>query len=244
MLDSYLAQTKQLLQNPAAPNALYSNADLTLWINRARKQLAGESESIRVLGAINTVVGQRPYNFTDIDTGVAASTGVEGALHVRSIMYAVGDGQKWFRPRNWEWFQLYKLNNVVPPTGAPQVWSQYAQGQQGSFYLDPIPDIVYALSCDCVCLPIDLTSDSDPEAIPQLWRDAVCYFAAWLALLSAQSAQRQADADRMMQRYTEFVARARKFSNPSVNRYLYAQSSDPTILGKLGIQPAKQAAGV
>jgi hypothetical protein len=230
-----------LLQYPTAPvDPLYSQTDETNWINQARVQLAGESESIRVLGTIDTIAGTRNYNFSSVT--VTGTPGVSSVLNVRSILYGVGGGQAWARPRNWEWFQLYKMNTAVPSSGPPQVWSQYGQGATGSFYLDPVPDDVYALTCDCVCLPINLASDSDPEAIPPLWQDAVAYFAAYLALLSAQSEQRQSDADRMFQRYTEFVDRARKFSTPSVNKYLYPQNQDPTMLQKLGITP-KQGAG-
>jgi len=230
------------LQYPLAPvDPLYSTSDLTLWINRARQQLAGESESIRVLGTINTIIGQRNYNFSNIT--VSSVPGVSGPLNVRSIMYGLAGGQVWMRPRNWEWFQLYKLNNTAPAQGLPQVWSQYAQGATGSFYIDPIPDQAYTLTCDCVCLPVNLVDDSTVEAIPPLWQDAVCYFAAYLALLSAQSAQRQADANRMFERYEEFVDRARKFSNPSVNRYLYPQSQDATIINKLGVTPKSGVGG-
>jgi hypothetical protein len=232
-----------LLQYPTPPSPLYATTDIDGWINQARQQLAGESESIRILGTIQTIAGQRNYNFSNINTGVSATNGVNGALNVRSILYAVGNGQAWTRPRNWEWFQLYKLNNAVPPSGPPQVWSQYAQGSQGSFYLDPIPDDVYTLTCDCVCLPINLVTDSTVEAIPPLWTDAVAYFAAYLALLSAQSAQRQADAQRMLDRYTFFVDRGRKFATPEVNKYLYPQNQDPTMLSKLGIQPKSGVGG-
>ena len=51
-----------------------------------------------------------------------------------------------------------------------------------------------------------------PEAIPYLWTDAVPFFAAYYALLSAQAGQRQGDADRMFARYQEFTNRARRFS--------------------------------
>jgi hypothetical protein len=239
-LAQYQTQTNQLLQYPAAPDPLYATADLTLWINRARQQLAGESESIRVLGAAATVAGQQPYNFSAIN--VAGVAGVAAALHVRSIRYVVGQGSSRLRVRNWEWFESYELNTAVPASGSPAMWAQYAQGEQGSFYLSPIPDDVYSLICDCVCLPIDLADDTTAEAIPALWRDAVCYYAAYLALLSAQSAQRQNDAQRMFGYYTDFVERARRFATPKVNPYLYPQNSDPTMLNKLGVSP-KAGAG-
>lgn len=236
MLTAYLTATKNLLQNPVAPSGLYDDPTLTTYINTARNQLAGESESIRALGTINTVLAIRNYNFSSINVGVSATTGIQQVLNVRDMFYAVASGQKWIRPRPWEWFRLFKMNNPVPPSGFPTVWSQFAQGATGSFYLDPIPDLIYVLQSDCVCLPIPLVNDSTVEAIPPLWQDAVSYFAAYLALLSAQSGARSADANRMMERYDFFVNRARRFSNPAVNRGIYEQERDPTMMNKIGLQ--------
>lgn len=233
MLTTYLLRTQRLLQNPPAPVTLYSSTDLTDYINQARGQLAGESESIRVLATVSTVIGQRNYNFTALN--VSSTVGVQGPIHVRRIAYLIASGQRWFTPRSWPWFDLYHLNNPVPQSGPPSTWAQYGQGVSGSFYIDPPPDISYVLSCDTVCYPIPLVDDTTVEAIPFLWTDAVPYFAAYLALLSAQAPARQADANRMFERYTEFVARARRFANPSVNRHQYEQSPDPAAASKLGL---------
>jgi hypothetical protein len=239
VLATYQTQVNQLLQYPVPPVPLYATTDINLWINRARQQLAGESESIRVLGTIPTVANQQSYNFSNIN--VSSVAGVAAALHVRSIRYVVGQGSSRLRVRNWEWFESYELNSAVQVPGTPQVWSQYGQGEQGSFYLSPTPDIIYSLICDCVCLPIDLVDDTTVEAIPSLWRDAVCYYAAYLAFLSAQDAQRQADAQRMFDYYSNFVERARKFATPKVNAYLYPQNADPTVINKLGVSPKAEA---
>lgn len=238
MLTTYQTQVNQLLIYPVAPGPLYSTSDLTLWINRARQQLAGESESIRVLGTIATVANTQAYNFSGIN--VAGVSGVASALHVRSIRAAVGSGWSRLRVRNWEWFESYELNTATPASDFPAVWAQYAQGAAGSFYLSPIPDQIYNLICDCVCLPIPLVDDTTPEAIPALWQDAVAYYAAYLAMLSAQSAQRQNDAQRMFGYYSDFVERARKFATPKVNPYLYPQNSDPTLINKIGLTPKAQ----
>lgn len=252
MLTTYLTRTKQLLQNPSAPTQLYTNADLTSWVNVARGQLAGEAECIRYQATISTVVAQRPYNFSSLSTGVAATTGISGIIHIRSILYSVGIGEpsntagmQWIEPRPWQWFAFYYLNNPVPDSGAPTDWAQYGQGSagtstgsgaSGSFYLNPLPDIVYSLTCDCVCYPQVLVDDTTVEAIPFLWTDAVPYFAAYLALLSSQTDARMAQAERMFGYYQTFVQRARQFSNPSVERHIYEQETDPTKISKLGLQ--------
>lgn len=234
-LTAYLTQTKRLLQNPASPTTLYSTADLTDYINSARSQLAGEAECVRALGTIPTILAQRNYNFTAL---TFSTTGVQGALNVRSLRYAVASGYQWMAPRTWEWFELYYLNNPVPDSAAPVSWAQYSQGQTGSFYIDPLPDLIYTLTTDSVCLPIPLVDDTTAEAIPYPFTDAIPYFAAYLALLSSQTNARRADAESYFGYYSQFVQRARQFSNPSLLRGNYEQSVDPTMQSKLGLGKA------
>lgn len=232
MLNTYLTRTQQLLQNPPAPTTLYSTADLTSYINVARGQLAGEGECIRFEASLPLVAGQRVYNFSSIS--LTGSTGIQGVINIRTIWRSVGDGRVFINPRSFEWFSLYHLNSVVPASGEPTDWSQYGQGVTGSIYVDPLPDVAYTMPLDCVCYPIALVDDTTPEAIPYLWSDAIPYFSAYLALLAAQSAARQADAQRMFDRYTMFVNRARRFATPSVQSFIYPQSPNPVVGNQLG----------
>jgi hypothetical protein len=256
VLTNYLSLTQRLLQNPAAPTTLYSTSDLTLYINTARGQLAGESESIRYEGTLTTTIGQRAYNFSAINVGTPSSSGIQGAIHVRRIAYAVAAGRKWVAPRAFPWFDLFYLSNPVPQNGPPTDWAQYQQGgaglgsitgegtgsdASGSFYLEPPPDQPYTLYLDCVCYPIALAADTDPEAIPYLWTDAVPFWAAWYALNTSQTNARMADAEKYMQIYKQFVQNGRQFSNPSVDRYIYEQAFDPAQANK--VAPPKTAGG-
>lgn len=246
MLTTYITQTQRLLQNPAPATGLYSTSAVTDYINVARKQLAGESECIRVIGTINTVDGQRNYSFADINLGSAA--GVAGVFNIRRINYASGDGQIFVTPRSWEWFDQYCLNNAAPlgaELGAryPRTWSQYGQGggapsgtsaQSGTFYIDPIPDGVYTLYCDCTCYPVTLVDDSTAEAIPFIFTDAVPFFAAWYALLSNQTQARRADAEAFYSYYLTFLERAKKISTPAVLGQQYEQMPDSFAPGGQG----------
>jgi hypothetical protein len=247
VLTQYINLTQRLLQNPAAPNQLYSPADLTTYINIARGQIAAEGECIRRLMIASTVIGQRPYAFSVLafQGGLLPNvTGVEGVIHVRRLNYAIGlTGFVWIKPLAWPWFDFYHLSNPVPGSGAPTVWSQYAQGASGqgtgsavggSFFLDPLPDNVYQLQADCVCYPQPLAADTDVEALPYLWTDAVPFYAAYYALLGAQASARQQDALRMFQLYQQYMQRARSGATPAVDGYLYAQAPDPVQAAKLG----------
>ena len=108
-------------------------------------------------------------------------------------------------------------------------------GCGGSFYISPPPESVYTLYLDCTCYPIALADDTTVEAIPYLWTDAVPWYAAAYALWSSQTSSRAADAERYFNSYAMFVERARKASNPSVNRWQFSQAGDPAQAAKLGL---------
>ena len=252
MLASYLTATQNLLQNPQAPNPLYSATALTGYINAARGQLAGESKAVRFMGSLALSVGANAYPFSAITLTGASAAGISGVLDAETLWYQVGQGQKWIRPRPWPWFARYELSNPVPPSGPPAVWSQFGQGAAaqssplpvggGSLYISPLPDIAYTVPVDAVCYPIPLVDDTTPEAIPYLWTDAVPYFAAYLALMAAQTNSRIEQAKTMFGLYEEFVARARRASTPMVLPGIYPQQSNPTRPNQLGVAARGAAA--
>ncbi len=252
MLTQYLALTSQLLQNPPAPTTLYTTVNLTNYINIARGQVAGEGKCIRAIGTVATIIGQRAYNFSSINFGTIAVTGIQGPINVCRVMYNVGSGQKWIKGKSWEWFDFQRFNNPVPGSGAPTEWAQLSQGSastgaitgegsgtisSGSFYVDPLPDLAYTLNCLCECYPQVLAADTDVEAIPYLWTDAVPYFAAYMALMASQTSARLQQAQQLLQLYKIFMQRARAAANPDQNQYAFEQSGDPTMMGRLGVSP-------
>lgn len=232
ILSNYETITQRLLQNPPATASLYALTDLDSYINTGRTQLAGESGCVRVSGSLTLAAGTNVYSFSSITYG--STTGVVGTYNIRGALVGVASGARWMRPRPFPYFQLYHLNNPIPVSGLPTVYSIFGQGESGSLYVDPIPDNAYVLQLDCVCVPMTLTGNAgtDVEAIPYPWTDAVPYYAAYMALLSSQ---RTADADHMFQMYQQFVQRARQISNPEVNPRQAAQAGSPIRQGQLGM---------
>lgn len=232
-LATYLALTQSLLQNPQAPSSLYDPAQLTQYINQARGQLAGDSQAIKRMGSYALIAGtQGPYPFSAIT--LTNTTGVGGVLNVRQQWYAIGDGQIWINNRPWPWFTQYFLNSAAPDTGPPRTWSLYGDGSDGSSYVGPVPDGAYTVNADCICYPVDLVDDTTPEKIPTPWTIAIPYYAAYLALLAAQTGARVQDADRMFKLYQTFVVRARGISTPDIMPGHFPQQSDPTEPNQLG----------
>lgn len=256
MLTAYLTSTRSLLQLPGSNStSLYSDTDLTRFINTARGQVAGEGGCIRLHGSLSTVVGTDNYQFSAIGTGTPATNGIQGVIRIDSMHCVAGIGQVWMTPRPWPWFSLYNRNNPVPPQGQPTEWAQYGQGgapppaiapsggsvQGGTFYVSPVPDDIYQLNCNTICYPVALVDDTTVEALPYFWTDAVPFFAAYFALMSAQTNARMADAAQMYKgHYNEFMTRARNQSNPDVNNWIYQQSGDPAQATKMGIKGGGQ----
>jgi hypothetical protein len=184
---------------------------------------------------LDTVPGQRSYPFSAIS--LAGLTGVQGVLNVRAVWIFQGSGSTYINPDSFESFSLYNLNNLDPTPGLPTVWAQYGQGALGSIVFDPVPSTAWQVQLDCVVYPIPLVDDTTVEIIPYLWTDAVPYFAAYLALLSAQTGIRTQEADAMFKRYQEFVARARRAATPAAVPWLFEQTQIP---GGISPQPQGQ----
>jgi hypothetical protein len=234
MLNAYLQQTQRLLNDPKEEK--YNLFDLKTYVNSARGQVAGEGECIRVYATLTLAPPTQQYGFSTIvfPTG---TQGVRGVLNVRLANFNVfgTPGATYVRPRAWEWFHLHYLSQNVPVAGPPEVFAQYGQGALGTLWFN-LPDFPYVVSLDTVCYPIDLADDTTFEALPYLWTDAVPYYAAYLAMLSAQQADPAAE---MFKLYQTFVQRARSASTPSVLPGLYQQQSDPFLANRLGISQGK-----
>jgi hypothetical protein len=212
------------LNNPTA--SLYNTADLIAYINIARNQIAGEGECIRQYATLPIASQTNLYNFSSFS--LQSGVGLQSVLTVR--MSQVSGAASLMESRPFEWLNQYYLTSQnTSPT--PSVWAQYGQGALGSLYVAPTPSSGSSLGCDTVCYPIPLNIDSDPEAIPYPWTDAIPYFAAYLAYLNAQ---RDQDAQAMYQRYEMFMRRARQISTPSVYPMQYPGSSGAAIVSQMG----------
>lgn len=167
------------------------------------------ASAIATIDAVQTVTGQEVYDFTDFTAFVQQTSGVDSIQEVLSVAVSQGTVKPVLNYAPWVSFQAYYRVNQNTIQNYPAVWSQYAKGVNGSIYLFPIPSGNYPMDWDCVCLPLALASDSDPEAIPYPWTEAVPYYAAYLCY---QYAQRYEDAGKMMGEYTRLMMEASAYS--------------------------------
>lgn len=212
-LSGYLQQTQSLLDDFG--NVEYTAANLTAYINDARVQIALSSESIRQPAQLVLTAAQQNYLFSAM-TFTAAPTlpgGLAGVANVRGARLSlVNGGYKRLQTRAWEWFNTFYLSVPVPQTGPPTIFARLQPGILGTLWVAPIPDFAYTLAIDAVAYPVDLVDNTTAEALQYPWTEAVAYYAAYLALLSAQ---RRGDADVMWGRYMAFEGRGTQLTTPS-----------------------------
>ena len=182
----------------------------------------GAQAVANIPNALATALNQEVYNFTQFNSLVQqAPSGLAGGgqgggpgvlqIHgVDSVSISWGQGMKPTVFRfDWSSFQAYLRAYSIGLMGYPSYASQYGQGVNGSIALWPVPSGVYIMDWDTFCIPINLLSDGDPEAIPYPWTDAVPSYAAHLAFENS----RQVDnADRQLKKYQWYMQRAGTFS--------------------------------
>lgn len=207
MLTTYQQQVQRLLHDTNAQ--LYPLADLTVYINEARSQVAADSMSVRGVLTFSTAASVKSYALSTITNGMPS--GGSYVLVVRKAARTVAGISTRIDARPWDWFFNYCICTPNPLTGIPTTWSQLGLGGGGNLYLYPTPSASETVTVDCVIVPQDLVDDTSPEILSYPWTNAVKFYAAYYAYMNSQ---RNADADRMYQMYQVFMRAAADQSTP------------------------------
>jgi hypothetical protein len=213
MLANYINEVQNLLNDNQGQ--FFVNVTLANYINRARRRIAAASGCLRVIPpGVQTIPNQEIYTFRAWDPLVQMiMPQAQSVLACRSI--AVGIGGKWqtttddagnilsasivggsWKPvwRRVVWtdfqsrFRIYG-GTFMGTISEPGWYAQYGEGPTGSIYLAPVPTQSLPMEVDLTVIPSPLLTDNDVDPIPYPWRDAVSYWAAYLALLQQQRAQ-------------------------------------------------------
>lgn len=236
-LTDYETAVYALLQSPSSPNPLVDTATVDTAINEARGQVAIEGKCIRDYSTLLITSAAQQYPFSAIVQSESVP-GIAGTIEVEMVTYTTaGGGKARVNPREWPWFNNFVLSVATPVPAAPKYWAQFGQGADGTIWFNQ-PSGNFTTQLTTVCYPINLISDSDPEALPYAWTDAVQFYAAWLIFMSLQ---KEADAQRMYQEFERLMARARGGATPDVLSHQYVQAPDPTLPNKLGISQSRGA---
>jgi len=146
---------------------------------------SGASVVAHIAPINQTNTNQEVYNFSDVD--LSAFPGVDSILAIKSISIIYSNYRYTLPYYSFTTYQSMIRQYPLQYYYVPVMWSQYGQGAGGSVYAYPIASQPYQWDWDCICLPSDLTSDNDVEAIPMPWTDAVKYLATHFAFLELQN---------------------------------------------------------
>ena len=132
----------------------------------------------------------------------AQYAGVKGIIDTVMCSVAWGNGSSkpalnWMP---WEDFQAYcrSINTLVE--NYPSVWTVYNDGEFGEIWLAPTPSQACDMELDVFCVPNDLNSNDDFDAIPDSMGKAIKFGAASLAFMTKDNyAQAQVMEDMFAQ---------------------------------------------
>lgn len=168
------------------------------------------AEIVPLLSYINqTNLGQEVYPFSSVD--LSSFPGVDSIFSIKSVSFIYANYRYSLPCYSFSVYQASIRSYPFQYQWVPTVCSQFGQGTNGSFFMYPIPSEPYQMEWDSLCLPSDLTSDQDFEALPKPWTEAVPYFMAHLSFLELQNMNY---ATGYLKLFDEFVNRYSTYARP------------------------------
>ena len=151
------------------------------------------SSGLAVAGAavnsLQTIPGVERYPFTGFFNPYvqASHAGVKGIVDVNNCSVNWGGAARpslaWLP---WEDLQAYARAYATLVTSYPYYWSVANPGESGEIWLFPAPSTTGDIELDAYCVPANLYTDDDYDAIPDGFKDSIKYLAASLAYLTKQ----------------------------------------------------------
>jgi hypothetical protein len=208
----YLADAASLLRDNGFQ--FTSQARLKRWVNLGRQQVAKHSGCLRALVPGQSPFGANanPGSMTpgSLAPGVAPDAGFNAWLNTERYSFAYANpflqransgyraindvfnvAVSWssFRPMMvwmpWDELQAYARAYSTLISSYPMAWSTFGSGTSGQVWLWPPPSQNLEMEWDCTCLPFDLQSNDDYDAIPDSFTSGVKFYAAGMAFLGS-----------------------------------------------------------
>ena len=128
-----------------------------------------------------------PYDFANPYLQ-AQNAGVSKIIDVLDISVSWGATRPTLNWMPWGDAQALCRSYNVGVTSYPFVWSCQGDGTRGKVFLFPVPSIGGIngeMEWDVICVPKDLYTNDDYDAIPEAFQDAIKYRAVALALMAS-----------------------------------------------------------
>jgi hypothetical protein len=151
------------------------------------------SSGLAVAGAavnsLQTIPGQERYPYVGFFNPYVQQTyaGVKGIIDVASCSVnwggAVRPSLAWLP---WEDLQAYARAYSTLVTSYPYYWSVLNDGEVGEVWLFPAPSTTGDIELYAYCVPKDIYTDDDYDAIPEQLHESIKFLAASLAYMTKQ----------------------------------------------------------
>lgn len=149
------------------------------------------STSGAAIGGMQTIPGVERYAYRGFFNPYLQQQyeGLRGIVDSIDLSVNWGGGGAFKPALMWmpfEDFQAYCRSVSTQMFNDPAAWTVFNDGEEGEIWMFPPPSQVGDIELDCTCLPSDIYSDADFDAIPATFRETVKFGAASLAFMSSQ----------------------------------------------------------
>lgn len=173
---------------------------------------------------LQTIPGQERYPYFGFFNPYARAqyAGIEGIIDINSLSVNWGGAVRptlaWLP---WEDLQAYARAYATLINSYPYYWSCMDDGANGEVWMFPAPSTTGDIEADAYCIPKDLHSDNDYDAIPNGFSNSVKFLAAALAFMSSQ---RYAQAEKMEQEFANRLVTSRTAADRGKTPAFYSTS--------------------
>ena len=211
-LNNYTTLTRQLLHDPNAQ--LWSNTQLTGYINDARNQIARDTKCLRQITSVTLTAGVEQYTIATLADSLGLAPYIVDVMNIDlywgSTRYSLSYAAWTVFNANLRYWQNLQQRPIA-----------YSRMGGLSIYFGPVPDQAYVTDWTVSIQPQPLVTDTTVEQIPIPFTDAVPFWAAYQAKFYEQAMGEAAIFE------NEYNKRIRKIQSQFMGRVI----PDPYMTG-------------
>lgn len=172
-------------------------------------QSSGQTVAGAAVNSMQTIPGQERYPYQGFFNPYAQKqhAGIKGIVDIIELSVNWGGAVRptlaWLP---WDELQAYARAYATLVESYPYYWSVMDDGENGEVWMFPAPSTTGDIEADAFCVPLDLNTDADYDAIPAGFQNAIKFGAASLAFMASQ---RYAQAQYMDDQFNQRIGNAR-----------------------------------
>ena len=137
----------------------------------------------------NTIPGVELYTYQYAKPFLRAQySGYDSIIYVFNVAVSNGGFTPTLDFLPWDDLQAFCRAYNIGVNSYPSLWSQKGLGENGQVWVFPVPvnQSFSTMQWECICTPLPLYTDSDYEALPEIFHGCVKYYGCYLAYLAQQ----------------------------------------------------------